>query len=84
MTKMKDDITAHISNLLAPLKATVERHEIRWENQCQALVNCESSADGQFRTMRNVDDGTPLAPLWGTAEWDSEYFSLPIGHRDKV
>jgi hypothetical protein len=33
MTKMKDDITAHISNLLAPLKAEVERHEIRWENQ---------------------------------------------------
>lgn len=64
MVKLKNDITAHITTMLTPLEATVEWNKIRWENQCQAVIDRERSAEGQLCSLRNVNDGTPVTPLW--------------------
>lgn len=60
MDKLKNDITAHITTMLTPLKAMVEWNKIRWENQCQAVIDRERSAEGQSCNLRNVNIGTPV------------------------
>lgn len=59
---MKDNILAHITGMLKPLKVTVDQTQQRWYNQCQAVISRKRSLKGQSCSLRHVNNGTPLAP----------------------
>lgn len=54
---MRNDISAHITDILKPLNAMVDQTQHRWDNQCQAVIDRKRSLEGQSCSLRKV---TPL------------------------